>query len=71
MSHENKPGKWTETCIGLWSRSVFEQPSHQSHQQPSSQTPVCMGINLVRVKVSSFENPNFFIFSVYCKLFYF
>ena len=53
MSHENKPGKWSETCIGLWSRSVCEQPPHQ---QPSSQTPVCMGINLVRVKVSFFSH---------------
>ena len=60
---DKKPaGKWTETCIGLWSRTVLESSSastttsssSSSNKQQQQQTPMCMGINLVHVKVCFF-----------------
>ncbi|XP_066923857.1 uncharacterized protein [Clytia hemisphaerica] len=44
MRQERKSGTWKETCIGLWSRSVAGDNTKQQ------QSPICMGINLVRVQ---------------------
>jgi len=44
---KEKNGEWTESCIGMWSRSTrsTDKPTQQ-------QSPLCVGINLVQVKVS-------------------
>ena len=44
---KNRNGEWTETCIGIWSKSV-----RSIDKLPEQKPPLCVGINLVQVKVS-------------------